>query len=418
MSNPLSTTTTTSIRTQYEKLIETGVYIQYEQLYDQSISYFTQAIKLMPNESEGYLRRSLAYYSLHRDTSKEKVIDEIRLGLQLCNKTLRETDRCVLEALLLELEKKDIDKARMLYERAIQYDYLNYFAVFSIGYLYDCDDKYDKAIEYYELSLTRKPKFSPCIIYNNIGRCYEMLDKQLSGRSASVSPITTTTSSTATVADTDQQQSGSEFIDKALHYYNKAIESYDRCFLARLNRAKLLVKNKRYTEAQEDLKFILSINPHHFTAMTRLADIDFFHLDRKEEAIEQYQRIQKIHPTMGYPYRINAAYENIVKKQADNSFQVLDVAINNMIHVDQVYQLYLLKSQFHKKLEQFDDMQKEHRNGIIWPETVNRLKMKQRMFQPVKKQFRWQMSPMEHYLEQYDRGTNRMFLDIEIITQI
>jgi tetratricopeptide (TPR) repeat protein len=175
---------------------------------------------------------------------------------------------------------------------------------------------------------------------------------------------------------------------------------------------------KEYSKAEEDLHYILKSSPYHYSALICLADLYFFHLDKKEEALQKFKYLQKIYPHLNYPYRIEAAYELIIKNNSEDAFKLIDKALKNTIHIDQVYPLYMVKSQFYKRLEKHELAEIEWKNAVYWPETQNRQQMKLKIFAAVKRQFVEERSPMDLYLFQYENHyrNKQYFLDVTIIT--
>merc|ERR1712233_119692 len=86
----------------------------------------------------------------------------------------------------------------------------------------------------------------------------------------------------------------------------------------------------------------------HYVALVRKADLLFFYLEKKEEAIQQYQHIQQLYPSMSYSYRVQAAFE-CVRKNYERAREIVNSGIGKLQQPSQVSVLLLLHAEICKR---------------------------------------------------------------------
>ncbi|MEK7433935.1 MAG: tetratricopeptide repeat protein, partial [Cyanobacteriota bacterium] len=220
--------------------------------YHQSVAEFYIALRLFYNQNLQRLELD-QYNKFYFEDSLNKIDELSKKDISIDN----------IRLFIIEFFELDV-YSKMYYEYLKDLD-LTYLIFFSIASLYNAKEEYEKAIEFYNKSISINPNFYNA--YNNLGNVYK----------------------------------AKEEYDKAIEYHKKALELSPNSYISYNGLGNVYYSKKEYDKAIEYHKKALELSPDNYLFYNNLGDV---YKAKKEydKAIEFYNKSISINPNFEYTY--------------------------------------------------------------------------------------------------------------------
>lgn len=245
--------------------------------YDEAIVQYDYVIKLYSDYSSGYSFRAESYIGLEK---YNEAIDDIIKALEI------DYDRLAFYLIYEVIEPAFIPLTTKLKVQSLKYPNSDYWP-YCLGLVYEEKEQYNKAIEYYKISLEKE--IDPLVVYR-ISRCYEeMGDFSAALQQADYAIELDSTNYRYTLQKADLlYYSGKP--QEAIAQLGKYIAQYPDFYYGYYRRGFLKDKTQDIDGAIEDYTISIALDPTN--AYSYLGRGDMYHAKGNElMAIADYQKV-------------------------------------------------------------------------------------------------------------------------------